>query len=308
MDGPTSNSCEPLSFRHVVFAGDLPAPSQRVAPAWSPSAPRARSSNDQLRPHADALFRSVCRKRGVESTRYRAAVMDRREAACLRALKVRTIKEARQALEADGPHVDRAFGSLMIGVTSFFRDPPVFATLAPLLPTLHAQRGRIDVLSAACSDGRELYTVAMQLQEAGLLQASSLWGVDCRSDGVAVARAGVYPAEDAGAIPEPLRERFVAAAHGGVVVDASLRKACQWVRGDIFEDSPELPDRFDLILCRNVAIYLRPNAVSDLWKRLDQRLRPGGVLVVGKAERPLSAAPFRRLGSCVYQKPENSQT
>jgi chemotaxis methyl-accepting protein methylase len=60
---------------------------------------------------------------------------------------------------------------------------------------------------------------------------------------------------------------------------------------------------WDLILCRNMAIYLDPEAIRDLWVRLSRALRPGGILVVGRAERP-SGAHLRRLGPCIYAREE----
>ena len=61
---------------------------------------------------------------------------------------------------------------------------------------------------------------------------------------------------------------------------------------------------WDVILFRNVAIYLNPEHTVGLWERLAEQLRPGSVLVTGKAERPPAGLPLRRLFPCIYLKNE----
>jgi chemotaxis methyl-accepting protein methylase len=59
---------------------------------------------------------------------------------------------------------------------------------------------------------------------------------------------------------------------------------------------------WDLILFRNVAIYLDPRLAQSLWARLVRQLRVGGLLVTGKAERPPQNLPVRRIGHCLYER------
>lgn len=303
-------------FRHVAFAGECPAapdqlrPSQRLAPRARLAPPVVLDSESRT------LFDTLGRCCGIDIARYRASILLRRRAACLRALRVDSGSEAARLVVADEAKAQRALAAVMIGVTSFFRDGPVFAELRRLLA---GRRGGLDALSVGCSDGAELYSVAMLLAEEGRLGDSQLWGVDCRREAIAQATDGVYGREALVSVPADWQARYFAPANragqragrvrmsGAVQVLDGLRGACRWVVADGFElpEPPALPGSFDLILCRNLAIYLTPPAVARLWGLLVSRLRPGGLLVVGKAERPVlaDAAALTRTVNCIYQKP-----
>lgn len=306
------------SFDHLVFVGERPDPSPR-----RPRADRAdRSSGEVVRsaasaalagvetldPASAAFFRLACDRRGLDASRYRATVLRRRQGACLRALRAASLREAHGSLERDAGSADRVIEAVMIGVTAFFRDEPVFDALGPMLPGLARRRARLRVLSVGCSDGSEVYSVAILLAERGLLHKSTLWGLDCRNEAIAVASAGAYAAEAVGRLDPALRARHFGPAPGAgrpaVRVNEALRAACRWRVGDAF--TLEGPADVDLLLCRNLAIYLRHEASRELWARLGARLRPGGVLMVGKAERPAGVAGLVRVGPCLYQKTEEA--
>src|SRR5690606_34284870 len=72
-----------------------------------------------------------------------------------------------------------------------------------------------------------------------------------------------------------------------------------WKLSDLMEHMEQGP--WDLILCRNMSIYLEWHAAEALWQRLASVLRPGGILVVGKAERPTLRA-LKPVGRCLYRR------
>lgn len=306
-------------FRHVTFVG--PA---RVSPDTGPPPSRSASAGGSRRGQpldwaTRLFFRRVCRAGGLRDGRYRDTILHRRRAACLRALRVPQLEQGLDLVRRKPDLAQRALGALMIGVTSFYRDPQVFDALPPLLDTLGHRRGRLHALSAGCSDGAELYSLAMLLDQAGLLARSQMWGIDCRPEAIETARAGVYLRPSASSLPEVLRRQYLAPLPNGaldiagrnapaerVVVSGRLREACHWAVADVFRlgrAPPALPPA-DLILCRNLAIYLTPEAATELWNLLCARLRPGGLLVVGRAERPTpsAAGSLSRVGPCLYRK------
>ncbi len=111
--------------------------------------------------------------------------------ACGRCKSARS-EEGRALLENRPDLLPAAVGSLLIGVTEFFRDPAVFeAVRARVVPELAARgRGPLRIWSAGCSSGEELYSLAILLAEAGLLAGSFLLGTDCRIEAVRQARSG----------------------------------------------------------------------------------------------------------------------
>jgi chemotaxis protein methyltransferase CheR len=291
--------------RHIVFASDtvvpLPTPLPALRPAPDPPASNAATpeSLDQETAH---FFDRLFERRGLQVGRYRPAVLARRKPACLRAMGVMSVAEATAALDRD-ELVERGLQAVMIGVTSFFRDDTMYAALDERVLTLEAARTRgIRVLSVGCSDGAELYSLAILLAERGIAPAE-MTGVDCRPAAVEQALQGVYQRDGLEDVPEPLRTRYFNAVPGlpdRVQVVAPLRERCRWEVGDAFTLATAEP--YDIVACRNLAIYLEPSAARELWARLWERTRVGGILVVGKAERPDQASGFRQIGPCLYEK------
>jgi chemotaxis methyl-accepting protein methylase len=193
----------------------------------------------------------------------------------------------------------RALDALLIGVTEFFRDAAVFASLRDdVLPAL-ARTGRpLRVWSAACSTGAELYSVAMLLAESGRLAGARLLGTDCRPGAVGSARSGRYSAAEVKRIPAALAGRYLRPEGDGFRIalpEADIR----WRTADLGRSVE--PGPWDLILFRNTAIYMEPAAAGRVWAALAQVLAPGGALVTGRAERPHieSLGPLR---SCICRK------
>jgi chemotaxis protein methyltransferase CheR len=256
-----------------------------------------------LDPELADFYRRLFALRGLDVSRYRATVLSRRESACLRALRVNGRAQAERAIRGGGDAVDRGLQAVMIGVTSFFRDPSVFAALGHLAMGLPATRGGgLRVLSVGCSDGSELVSTAILLSELGI-PARTLAGLDCRPAAVSAARAGVYPEAGLGTIPPGLRASYfedVPGRPGFAQVTPELRRRCAWWVGDAFAFRSGEP--WDIVLCRNLAIYLDPAAARELWEGLTDQLAHDGLLVTGKAERPAAGPRLRRIAPCIYRK------
>lgn len=302
----------PVPGRFVpVRDASRPLPAGRVLPGThfeTPAAPRESALSFEEREFIEAVLCGA----GPDASAYRPEGLRRRLAACLRAVRAPSLRKARQALQED-PSLRRAARSaLLIGVTSFFRDPQVFSVLASrVIPELARQGGPIRAWSAGCSNGLELYSLAIVLAEFGLLGRCRLLGTDCRGDAVEQARAGRFEADALRAVHADWADKYFTPAGGCFRVSDELRNTTEWRCEDLLhpsggDASPRAAGAggaggFDLILCRNVAIYLKPAAADALWERLYAALRPGGVLVTGKAERP-ALAGLQPLAPCVFRK------
>jgi chemotaxis protein methyltransferase CheR len=168
--------------------------------------------------------------------------------------------------------------SVAISHGGMFRDPGQFALLEEvLLPRLLAGGKRLSVWSAGCADGAELHTLALLLARLDALERSILLGSDLLEENIAAARAGEYP--------EHVRARL------------------RWERRDLAADGPP-PGRWRLILCRNVAIYMSPEARTRLYTTLVSALGSGGVLLLGRSERLIDPARYglRAAGPHAYER------
>ena len=116
----------------------------------------------------------------------------RRLPTCLRTLNVRSTHEAEELLQKQPELLPTAMDSLLIGVTEFFRDPRCsIACVRRFFPPWRSGAGRCAFGDAGCSTGEEVYSVAILLAEAGLLDGSFLLGTDCRIEAIEQARGAL---------------------------------------------------------------------------------------------------------------------
>jgi chemotaxis protein methyltransferase WspC len=176
---------------------------------------------------------------------------------------------------------------LLVHETSFFRYPASFAALVREVGRrLAAGAPAVRVLSAACSTGQEPASLAMGLVEAGIpLGRVAIHAFDVSEPAVARAREGRYGDRELAGLEPARRARFFEPAPGGARLVAAIRDALSISVADLLED--DLPGEdapFDVVLCRNVLIYLTLPARRRALERLDRRLAPDGLLFVGHAE------------------------
>lgn len=193
-------------------------------------------------------------------------------------------------LERDGEELETLASDLLINVTSFFRDPKVFETLAgtiiPDLVTSHTDERPLRVWIAGCSTGEETYSFAMLFREAILASQRAIklqvFASDVDPDAVSTAREGVYPESiEADVSPERLARFFIKEGHSYRIVP-DLRADVVFTVQDVLADPPF--SRLDLVSCRNLLIYLRPEAQAKVISLFHFALRDGGVLVLGSSE------------------------
>ena len=199
--------------------------------------------------------------------------------------------------------------------STFFREPIQLQALADHLAGLVRARpqaaGPVRVWSAGCSAGQEPYSLAMMLAES--LPGVSAAAIEIRATDIALevvrsAARAIYEARDlADVSPERLRRFFLrgrGTRQGSYRVVPEIRRLVTFQHLDLRKPAWPLPEDFDAILCRNVAIYFGEAERLVLLDRLAERLRPGGWLVVGNCEilpeRPgvlqkIAASIFRRV-------------
>jgi chemotaxis methyl-accepting protein methylase len=291
----------PFQFRHVVFPREARRRAVVNVAAANEPAPAAAKAGPGLAGEAAAFVHGLFSRAGLDARHYRSEMLQRRLPACLRALRARSLAHARQVLEAAPELVSAAVSAMLIGVSGFFRDPPVFQLLRDVvLPELSRGGHGLHVWSAGCSEGAEVYSAAILLAELNLQNHSYLLGTDCRPDAVQRARAGAFDALAVKHVSEERLARFFVPQAAGWQVIPPLRHAVRWRSADILKTQE--PGLWDLIFFRNTAIYLRPEVTGPLWERFAQSLRPGGVLVLGKAERPVGSRRWSLAGPCIYRR------
>ena len=190
------------------------------------------------------------------------------------------------------------FHELLIGVTSFFRDPPAWEQLTKkAIPALLEERGRGKALRAwvpGCSTGEEAYALAIAFKEAlaGSRLAGNLklqiFATDLDKDAVERARQGSYPSNIAGDVSADRLRRFFVEEEHGWRVGSEIREMVVFATQNIIMDPPFT--RLDILSCRNLLIYLMPEPQKLLLPLFHYSLNPGGILFLGSAESLGAAA------------------
>jgi chemotaxis protein methyltransferase CheR len=201
-------------------------------------------------------------------------------------------RRARQ--DTDGTVRNKIVNAITTNETLFFRDTSPFDALQnkAIPETIDAKTGslfpkKLRFWSAACSTGQEPYSIAMLLAE--MLPDVHDWdinilGTDISDDVVARASRGWYTAHEIERGMPPARlHRFFQPENNGWRVKDSLRALCSFERRNLL-DPNSARGKFDVIFCRNVAIYFTPEARKDLFLRLATALTPEGWLFVGSQE------------------------
>ncbi len=263
---------------------------------------RAHTRNDFSRYKRNTLYRRIERRMGIHQISKMSAY-------------VRYLQENSQEL-------DLLFKELLIGVTSFFRDPAVWAELrTKILPELLATRVPGQTLRAwvpGCSSGEEAYSLAMIFKEAveelnpKANFSLQIFATDLDRDAIDKARLGLFPCNiTANLTPERLA-RFFSQEDNGYRVRREIREMIIFAPQNIIMDPPFT--KLDLLSCRNLLIYLTAEVQKKLMPLFHFSLTPGGLLLLGSAETVGSSTDlfatvsaksrlFRRIEPVLRQEP-----
>jgi two-component system CheB/CheR fusion protein len=192
-------------------------------------------------------------------------------------------------LKQDAKEREQLVDDLLINVTSFFRDPKVFEALAlTVIPEIVSSVAdqAIRIWIAGCSTGEETYSLAMLVQEQILAVRSTarvqMFASDVDEKAVSIAREGFYPNAIEQTVSAERLERFFVKQGDGYQVTPELRSTIVFAVQDVLADPPF--SRLDLISCRNLLIYLQPQAQAKVISIFHFALRPNGTLLLGSAE------------------------
>lgn len=187
--------------------------------------------------------------------------------------------------------VKQLFRDLLISVTNFFRDVEAFQALEMevIVPLVHAKPhdAPLRIWSAGCATGEEAYSLGMVvLEQLSAAQKScpvQIFATDVDEDALEVARQGIYPESIVTDVsPERLGRFFTRVGDASYQVSKQLREIVVFARQNLVTDAPF--SKLDLIVCRNLLIYLEPDIQKKVLALLHFSLNEGGFLFLGSSE------------------------
>ena len=208
----------------------------------------------------------------------------------LRGLEIADVARYFESLRNDKDELDLLAADLLINVTSFFRDAAVFAllgkTIVPDLVRNQPPDQPLRIWVSGCSSGEEAYSLAMLFLEAIAAAKLNLkllvFASDADPDAIASARNGFYSNAIERDVSPVRLGRFFTKEENGYRVAPDLRTTVTFTVQDVLADPPF--SRLDLVSCRNLLIYLGPEAQTKVFALFRFALREGGFLLLGTSE------------------------
>ena len=246
-------------------------------------------SNSEEKQFESLLF-YLQQNRGFDFTGYKRPSLMRRVTRRMQITGVENFADYTDYLEVHPDEFSQLFNTILINVTSFFRDPAAWKFLADtVVPKLLQEKPEepIRIWSAGCASGEEAYTLAIVFAEAMGLepfrQRVKIYATDVDEDALNTARQASYSAKQLESIEgEKLRGKYFEPVNGRFCFRADLRRAVIFGRHDLVQDAPI--SRLDLLVSRNALIYFNAETQSRILARFHFALNPTGYLFLGRAE------------------------
>ena len=255
----------------------------------------------------EKIFAILRRKTGQDFTQYKRNTIYRRVERRISLHKIDGIAAYAQFLQDNPQEIELLFKELLIGVTHFFRDGAVWEHLVQeAIPDLLLHRSSNRQLRAwvpACSTGEEAYSLAIVFKEAlnklppGTDCSLQIFATDLDRDAIDKARRGVYPMSIAADVSPERLQRFFFEEENAFRINKEIREMVIFAPQNVIMDPPFT--KLDLLLCRNLLIYLSADLQKKLLPLFHYSLNPGGLLLLGSAE---SIGSFGNLFSEINSK------
>jgi two-component system CheB/CheR fusion protein len=251
---------------------------------------KVKLSDPPVRNQIEKIFALIRSATGHDFSHYKPSTIARRIERRLAVHQITSLSDYILYLQKNQAEIETLFKSLVIGVTSFFRDPEAYDVLAQqVLPALLGEKETDTAIRfwvAGCSTGEEAYSLGMLLSEAMDKVRKhfniQIFATDIDAAALDTARRGIYP-ESIGTDVSPERlDRFFVKEPGGVKVKKELRDMVVFSLQDIFRDPPF--SRLDLVSCRNLMIYVDSVLQKKIIPLFHYTLNPGGILFLGTSE------------------------
>ena len=214
---------------------------------------------------------------------YKERPLKRRLRVRMRALGLKDFSAYLEYLKHDARELERLLSILTINLSFFFRNPETFEYLQQhQFVDFRKHTEPLVFWSAGCAHGEEAYSLAIAAAECSLLDRVTVYGTDIDATTLDAAQKGVYPASAFEYTPDKIVTKYFKKSESGYVINDRIRAHVHFLHLDLFDKASF--EHCDLIMCRNVLIYLNRTAQSTVIRNFYSHLKPAGYLVIGKVE------------------------
>ncbi|MFL5411021.1 MAG: CheR family methyltransferase [Myxococcales bacterium] len=250
----------------------------------------SRKGDEPQARELEEILQKLREARNFDFRSYKRATLYRRVLRRMQDHGKSTLAEYSALLDSHPAEYDALLSSMFIKVTSFFRDKDTWDELSKrVIPQMLAEKRpgeEIRAWCAGCATGEEAFSLALTLAEvlgpSFTNQDVKVFGTDVDEKAIAFARHAHYPTDHVESIPPRLLKEWFVEENGGYTVRKDIRRCVVFGVNNVLGDAPI--SRLDLLLCRNVFIYLDAKMQKRVLHRFHYALRRNGILVLGKSE------------------------
>ena len=234
------------------------------------------------------IFAMLRDKSKVDFTYYKPSTIHRRIERRMGLHQIDTLNEYLKYLTNYPSEVQLLYKELLIGVTSFFRDPEAFSMLSEkvLMQLITSAESDIRCWVAGCSTGEEAYSLAISLRqlmdEHSIVKDVKIFATDIDRDAILFAANGVYPEAITADLPAGILARYFQRRDDSYQISRQIREMVVFAQHNIFRDPPFT--NISVISCRNLLIYLQPVLQRKVFDFFNFSLRSNGYMFLGSSE------------------------
>lgn len=277
-----------------IGGADLVLPPSEIATQLNSLINRPRATitddHDNLPPSTiHGIIHQIATHTNMDFTSYKDATLSRQIMRRMTAKQMSSIEEYGKYLSKNDQELRELANNFLICVTSFFRDPEAFATMRQILKSLIDKKqpgDEIRIWMSGCASGEEVYTIAIILMEDLGERINQhriqLFATDINTDAIHTARTGAYPETALAEVNDDIIKKYFTVQNGMYHVDKKLKDMILFARQDLTQDPPFV--RLDMVCCRNLLIYFKPELQEKVMKIFHYSLRENGILFLGKSE------------------------
>ncbi|RQD69135.1 MAG: chemotaxis protein CheR [Tindallia sp. MSAO_Bac2] len=223
---------------------------------------------------------------GIDFSYYKENTVARRLERRVSINRCQKLEDYLELLTESDKEKDILYRELLIGVTGFFRDMEAFESLRKDVLSKLVQGDTIRIWSAGCSTGEEVYTLAMlcleEIQKNNTECELKIFATDIDRHSLDVASQGFYPDSVLSDVHPELLTKYFKKVENGYLVNEEVRKMVVFATHNLLKDPPF--SKLNLMVCRNLFIYLKPNMQQKILNMFYYSLSPGGYLFMGSSE------------------------
>jgi two-component system CheB/CheR fusion protein len=242
----------------------------------------------------EALLEYLRQSRGFDFAGYKRSSLQRRVTTRMQVHNIDNYGDYLEYLKVHPEEFPALFNTILINVTSFFRDLKAWEYLASdILPQMIKDKSSEEPLrfwSSGCASGEEPYSLAILLAEAlgmeNCLRRVKIYATDVDQEALAQARKATYKAQDIDCISEEFQQRYFKRVGDRFALDRDLRRVVIFGRHDLIHDAPI--SRLDLLICRNALMYFKVETQKRILACFNFAIKDTGFLFLGKAEMLLT--------------------